>query len=345
MCRRMLALAALAAVLPACGGSSDLTAPGGVEFVMYYTGVAAAKQIGRATSSDGVTWTKDAANPVLSTGAAGQWDEENVTDASALLHNGVWYLYYAGESAVGEQIGVATSPDGRTWTRSPANPIVPLGVAGAFDEVQASNPVVIHDGTQFVMWYAAVDASDVELTARATSPDGVAWTKTGVVLNLGAAGSFDEVQVSDPGVVRTNGLHYLYYNAVDTATSPDPEGTRRIALAVSVNGTAWSKLGPVFTPSPTVSAFDALRTSQPEIERVNGVFHLWYGGKSDDDDYAVGTPLPGGPSQGIEIGAIGLATSPDGVVFTRVGNGLSLAPSAAWEGTLTSNPTVVVLAR
>jgi hypothetical protein len=52
-------------------------------------------QIGRATSADGETWTKDAANPLFRAGAPGAWDEGSVFNPSISLDDGTYRLWYA----------------------------------------------------------------------------------------------------------------------------------------------------------------------------------------------------------------------------------------------------------
>ena len=60
---------------------------GASSYRMYYNGISAASVygIGTATSSDGITWVKDAGNPIIGLGGAGAWDESYVFSPSALF--------------------------------------------------------------------------------------------------------------------------------------------------------------------------------------------------------------------------------------------------------------------
>ena len=68
-------------------------------FKMWYHGGnnAGPRQIGYATSSDGITWTRgNSNNPVLTNGTAGAWDESSVADAAVVRMSStdyrMWYL-------------------------------------------------------------------------------------------------------------------------------------------------------------------------------------------------------------------------------------------------------------
>ena len=64
-------------------------------------------RIGMATSSDGINWTREPSNPVLDMGPTGAWDEKGPFVPSALIKDGVYYLYYLSGSSPNEAIGLA----------------------------------------------------------------------------------------------------------------------------------------------------------------------------------------------------------------------------------------------
>lgn len=74
-------------------GAPCVLAGGGAPYTMWYTGRSqdgAGGGIGLATSSDGISWTKHAVNPVLEAGAPGAWDALGVGDPS-VLYDGTRY--------------------------------------------------------------------------------------------------------------------------------------------------------------------------------------------------------------------------------------------------------------
>ena len=95
-------------------------------------------RIGHATSPDGITWTKDANNPVLDVGPDGAWDDQSAYFGSVLLVDDVFHMWYNGDTTNwGEDMNKivhATSPDGITWTKDPNNPVLTTGPSGSWDD-------------------------------------------------------------------------------------------------------------------------------------------------------------------------------------------------------------------
>jgi predicted GH43/DUF377 family glycosyl hydrolase len=152
---------------------------------------------GYATSTDnGLTWTRNH-NPVLD---LGQWTTQYIAaNGSSVVINGQIYTYFQGESADGhQQIGLATSPDGQSFTMLP-NPVVPAGPTGSYDDLHTSDPYVIQVGSEYWMYYSAVTHDYKFTMARATSSDGIQWTKDAQPLFAnGAPGTFDDVGDAEP---------------------------------------------------------------------------------------------------------------------------------------------------
>ena len=89
----------------------------GSVYGMWYTGTTTIgsvvqQQIGYATSKDGVTWTKDANNPILSPGESGTWDAMDVENQCVIPYQNGFLLYYDGSAdpTSSGYIGVASSP-------------------------------------------------------------------------------------------------------------------------------------------------------------------------------------------------------------------------------------------
>lgn len=109
-------------------------------------------KIGLATSTDRVTWTKHASNPIFS-GASGQWDS-GLLDVHVMLLGNTYYMFYQGNTSTGEYsaIGVATSTDKIAWTRAATNPF-PRGANGSWDDTWNEGPVLIQIGDTWLMYY------------------------------------------------------------------------------------------------------------------------------------------------------------------------------------------------
>ncbi|PLX07456.1 MAG: hypothetical protein C0596_11010 [Marinilabiliales bacterium] len=146
--------------------------------------------MGSAYSADGITWTKDPENPIFTKSEIGEWDGTWV-ESAALYWDDVEeqiVMWYNGMDTATWQlgIGVATSPDGTTWTRYVGNPVIIHGIWGEPDDMWCGTPAVLYRNDKFEMWYSGTAAEDysVELEGfenvsicYATSEDGYNWAK------------------------------------------------------------------------------------------------------------------------------------------------------------------------
>src|SRR5438094_1757401 len=111
----------------------------GPTFVLYFSGHPGnfAYSIGRATSSDGVTWTEDLANPLMY--AQGGWEESRIHPTWVASAGSGFEMYYTGGYNE-PQVGRATSVDGWNWTRDAANPSWPWAHPGPGTKPASRSP-------------------------------------------------------------------------------------------------------------------------------------------------------------------------------------------------------------
>lgn len=171
--------------------------------------------IGYATSPDGVTWTRQGAGPVLSPAGGATWDANILWSASVLPDATGYRMWYSGCRCLGTcaaiqcRIGLATSPDGLSWTRHPANPVLGLGPTGSWDAGTTYFPSVVPSVTaagSLEMWYTGYGVTGVHI-GHATSPDGVAWTRdpANPVIRAGQPPAWESGEVFAPSVVPVPG--------------------------------------------------------------------------------------------------------------------------------------------
>lgn len=135
-------------------GPSVVRGPDGM-YRLYYSGVGAdGASIGMLTSTDGTTWTPYAANPVFHHAAAGAWDS-TVLEQTVLYFAGqywMWYSAYDGEllDTTRISLGLATSPDGITWTRH-GDPVLGPGAPGTWNDLRTVSPDVAVDGDSVIL--------------------------------------------------------------------------------------------------------------------------------------------------------------------------------------------------
>jgi len=158
---------------------------------LYYYGSASSSSagaaIGLATSTDGLHFERHGDEPVLRPGPSGSWDAAWVESPAVLFDPArrLHLMWYTGIDASGlVRIGLATSTDGVTWTKSAANPVLDRGPEGSWEDLWVGVPGVIPWRTGYLMVYSGVSAADLadgtldEIgVGLAFSPDGVLWRR------------------------------------------------------------------------------------------------------------------------------------------------------------------------
>jgi hypothetical protein len=230
-------------VFSADGNGFDAVAVGGsavlVEantWVLYYAGEKAmgiGGPIGRATApSPTGPWSREE-KPVLMDGSPTEWDALGIIPLSVIATDEGYVMYYAGghiTSETGGMIGLATSPDGITWTKyddptttdppyAESDPVLPLGLEG-WSMTNINESCVRKTAAGWEMFYSerglsSSGAIPAYRIGYATSDDGIHWTKYSgfPVLSYkddpAASLSFHLLPYS---VVVRDSTYYLYYD-------------------------------------------------------------------------------------------------------------------------------------
>ncbi|MEP6909516.1 MAG: hypothetical protein ABI896_03680, partial [Actinomycetota bacterium] len=270
----------------------------------------------RATSTDGVAWTRaNGGAPVMQAtpsafDADGVYGPDVVYDpADAVTPYRMWY---SGRAGVFGAIGYATSLDGVTWVKYPSYGPFPLpvllhGAAGSADSFSAADPTVLKDGSTWKMWYTGDDSSKKRV-AYATSPDGITWAKGGKVIAPEDAGASANIAFGAfaPTVWKTASG----YSILLTGRKLVGGGVfqTKIMGSTSTDGIAWAGPSPAVNPSGSNSNFDYSNLNSPELLPDPGAatpYKLYYSGNTIDANGNFHT-------------RVGLATSNDGNSFGKV---------------------------
>jgi hypothetical protein len=160
---------------------------------------------------------------------------------------------------------------------------------------------MIHDGTQFRMWYGGCETGVVCHVVLATSPDGSAWTRysDNPVFEAGPVGSFDHRMVMPGTVIRRGALYHMWYGA---AEEPSLYTRYTIGYAASQDGVTWVR-HPSAVLEPGPSSWDGYQVFSPGVIFDGVSYHMWYTGVRE-----FGTSF---------LFQIGYATSPDGISWTK----------------------------
>ena len=95
---------------------------GADHFYLFYLGQdrAGRQSLGLARSSDGVSWEKLRANPILEPGPPGTFDENGLGEPAVWTSGGQWWMLYTGRDRnEHRRLGLAHSTNGREWVRVP----------------------------------------------------------------------------------------------------------------------------------------------------------------------------------------------------------------------------------
>lgn len=242
-----------------------------------------------AKGAPGVDYTKlartlarYAGNPVIKVGEKGAWDDQTL-GCFTVLDDGNKFYFYSGGTQFGrpKQIGMATSSDGRHWTKYEKNPLFP-----------GDMPCAVRVGNTFRLYYPGEDDAGRHGLQMRTSQDRVNWSKPTLVL---------PGNILDPCVVPVaeNRFH-LYYCGGERITKNGRQAWEfKNYLATSTDGIRWNTEPRPILPLGPKGSWDEQSHAGPSVLKVEDGFHMWY--------------LGSGTCNGKTAWRIGHATSPDGL--------------------------------
>ncbi len=245
-------------------------------FKMWYAGCTGIVcGIGYATSSDGVNWTKDLRNPVIPAGSSGSWDY--ILQNPHVLKDGTTYkMWFSANDLSTIRLGYAVSSDGVNWVKYPS----PVLSGLTWDVGAVSTPVVIREATRLTLWYSGQSGDFVYRIGRASSTDGINWTRDPSNPIMSPLEPWEESRVHPMEVILQNGSYELYYYAGFSYV--------QIGHAISPDGVSWSRspATPVLAPGSSGS-WDGASAGVCSVVVLGQARWMWYSG-SDGSTRRIG---------------------------------------------------------
>jgi predicted GH43/DUF377 family glycosyl hydrolase len=218
--------------------------------------------IGRACSDDGVRWTDE--GRLLSVGAAGAWDDRAASFPGIWKDGDTWYLVYEGAAddigfSPGD-IGLATSTDGKNFTKHPSNPILRHEKAG-WERVNIGTPSLYKVGDTWYLYYHGFDGSVCQIgVASGKNLTSLSKSSANPIIPVSADASAWDAGATGKrsSIVKEGDFYYLAFEG----RTPLPDATARWSsgLARSHKLTSeWSKcpLNPLIPTTPGYFGYDA----------------------------------------------------------------------------------------
>jgi predicted GH43/DUF377 family glycosyl hydrolase len=205
---------------PASGWEDDINRPAVVKrdgkYHLWYTGQAGGgSRIGHAVSDDGLRWQRTSSRPVLSPDLP--WEKVAVMCPHVVWDeaDGVFKMWYSGgEQYEPDAIGYATSRDGMSWTKHPANPVFREDPANPWESRKVTACQVMKRGSSYLMFYIGFEDIDTARIGIARSRDGIGgWerNKHNPII-APTAGAWDGDACYKPFAVCDGARWLLWYN-------------------------------------------------------------------------------------------------------------------------------------
>lgn len=224
----------------------------GYKFWLYYTPMPSTYEfVSLVRSNDGETWVEDGvSNPILEERESGWGSGGNklLADPDVVKVGSNWYLYFTGKDVVSgfNEIGYATSSDGKSWTfGGPCITEADFETATGQDIDSLTSPSVVYrtSNTTFYLYFCVSEVGGAHnsktVVYYATSPDGTTYTvQSGRLLIPGGPGewysgdAFHHINVWQ----HSDGNLYMVGHSFDGLL-----WRYKIGVAVSSDYTSWTR--------------------------------------------------------------------------------------------------------
>lgn len=215
-------------------------------YYMYFYGQSGAGVFasGYATSDNLISWTEYGSNPVFNPGSG--YDSLYAAKPSIVKIGSTYYAYVEAQNGSSvRSVGYFTASNpGGPWTDK-GQIFAPGAEPGGYTTVSLEAPAVYKNGSTYYLYYSGQLASpDYRwLIFYATSTDGVTWTRQGVAINAGSAGTWNVGGLAPGRIIRVGNYFVMGSNGYNTTSSSvNTEGASGgIGLFYSSDLVSWTQ--------------------------------------------------------------------------------------------------------
>ena len=223
------------------------------------------------------------------------------------------------------------SSDGIAWTKYSGNPVLDVSYNGGWDSLGVETVSILIDSVapsnqRYKMWYAGQYFNSYRYDfGYAYSADGKSWTKhPSQVLQVGNSTAWDGGFIEGPSVLKDGSIYKMWYTGYDLTN-----GKVNTGYATSSDGIVWTK----YSGNPVLHigsvGWDTYKIQDPQVVKIGNIYHMWYGGDSQDSIYGQET---------------GYAYSSDGINWTKslLNPILKKGTAGLWDANTASFPAVIL---
>ena len=245
---------------------------------------------GRARSTDGLNWINDGivmdgGAPVrpnirqdkvsVVEGQSPYWDDRLATFPGIWKDGRTWYLVYEGAAedipySPGD-IGLATSTDGKIFTKHPKNPILRHNTTG-WEKVNIGTPSLYKENGTWYLFYHGFDGDFCRIgVATGTSLTNLTKNSGNPIIDVAAGTTaWDCGSAGKRTVVKEGSYYYVAYEG--STRQPYDQAKWSSGMARSTNLFNWIKFpgNPVIPQTTSGFGFDAT-----EIIQINGTWFMY----------------------------------------------------------------------